>query len=61
MKLIIAMAIALVLAIPGAMAQTTYGCTQTIPAQEGNVITLTMTPDDADLDYAWTLPTGLTL
>lgn len=61
MKLIIAMAIALVLTIPGVMAQTTYGCTQTIPAQEGNVITLTMTPDKAFLSYTWTLPMGLTL
>jgi len=61
MKLIIAIAIALFLAIPSSMAQTTWGCTQTIPAQEGNVITLTMTPDKTFLNYAWTLPAGLTL
>jgi len=61
MKLIIAIAIALFLAIPSAMAETTYGCEDTIPALEGNVITLEMDPDEVFYDYVWTLDTGLTL
>ena len=61
MKFMIAIALALLLVIPGSMAQI-RSCGATIDAQEGNVVTLTMTPDKTYLDYAWTLPgSGLTM
>lgn len=60
MKFMIAIALALLLVIPGSMAQRPCGAT--INAQEGNVITLEMTPIKTYLNYAWTLPgSGLTL
>jgi len=56
MRWLIAVAIGLMLVAPNAMA----ACGDTIEAQEGNVVTLTMTPDGS-YNYDWDLPLGPTL
>jgi len=51
MRWLIAIAIALIFAVPSAMAT----CYETVNAQEGNVVTLEMTPDGS-YNYDWDLP-----
>jgi hypothetical protein len=56
MKIMLALALLFVAAIPGAMA----ACGDTINANEGKVVTLTMTPVGS-YNYLWTLPLGVNL